>query len=60
VERRPVAGMFQFLSTLVKRADVVVQAVKTGVGVDYDFGEDIDPSSLQSLITRIEISFETA
>jgi hypothetical protein len=60
VERRPVAGMFQFLSTLVKRTDVVVQAVKTSVGVDYDFGEDINPSSLQPLITRMEISFGTA
>lgn len=34
------AGMFQFLLPLLKRADSVEQAIRTGLGVDYDFGVD--------------------
>jgi SAM-dependent methyltransferase len=39
-ERRSIAGMFQFLSALVRRSDAVVEGVRTGVGVDYDFGDE--------------------
>lgn len=41
-EKRSLAGLFQFLSALTGRTDAVVQAVKTGKGIDYDYGsEDI-------------------
>jgi SAM-dependent methyltransferase len=41
-EKRSLAGMFQFLRALTSRTDAVVQAVQTGVGIDYEHGiEDI-------------------
>jgi SAM-dependent methyltransferase len=39
-EINSIAGTFQFLSALVSREDAVIQAVKTGRGIDYDFGKD--------------------
>jgi 2-polyprenyl-3-methyl-5-hydroxy-6-metoxy-1,4-benzoquinol methylase len=37
-ERQSIAGVFQFLSALVSREDAVVQAVRSGKGIDYDYG----------------------
>ena len=39
-ERKSLAGMFPFLSGMVRRSDQVVQAIETGYGVDYDYGTD--------------------
>lgn len=39
-EERSLAGMFQFLRGLVSdRPEKTIEATKTGLGVDYDFGE---------------------
>jgi len=40
-EKESLAGMFQLLQPLLARSDATAKSIRTGRGVDYDFGPDV-------------------
>lgn len=39
--KRSMQGIFQVIPSLLMRTEGIVNAVKTGIGFDYDFGQDV-------------------